>query len=105
MVPPNHCMQLMLGVMRNSNRQAPSVLSHGGFDTLDILGGWGVDGMPQIPVALAVEPELRCGLEKFCQTQRRVRCDTTLSIDDFIHPRIRYMDSIRKIRLGHVERL
>lgn len=62
-----------------------------------------MEGMPQIPVTLAVEPELRRGVEKLCQAQGGVGCDTALAVDDFIHPRIGYMDPVRKLCLGHVE--
>lgn len=77
-------------------------------DALDLSylpGIWRVHGVPEIPVALPVEPKLRRGAEQFRQTERRVGRYAAPPIDNLIDPRIGHVNPLGEVGLSHSQRL
>ena len=61
--------------------------------------------MIEVPYHLQIEPELGLHTEKLFQPKRRVRGDSSFSMNNFIHPGIRNPDLHSELFLGQVKRL
>jgi hypothetical protein len=62
------------------------------LDGLQVLSGVRVEGMPEIPVALTVEPELGRRAEKAREPKGGFRGDSSLGVDDLVDAREGNMD-------------
>jgi len=61
--------------------------------------------MPEVPIPLSVEPELRGCAKELRKAQGCIRRDSAMAVDDLVNPRKRDVDSLGEFGLGHSERL
>ena len=61
--------------------------------------------LPQIVVALQVEPELGCGIERLGQAQRHFRADTRMPVDDERYGAAGYLKPLREFRYRNAHRV
>jgi len=76
-----------------------------GVDGPEGIGRVGLQSVPEIPVALAVQPELRGGPEETREPKGGVGCNPTLSVDDLVDSWEGDVDPLSQLGLGHVHRL
>jgi hypothetical protein len=65
----------------------------------------GIHGLPQVPIPLQIEPELRPGPERLAQGQGRVRANIAPAVDDLVKPGIGPAQVLGECLLGYTERL
>ena len=63
-----------------------------------------IDGIPEIPVTLQIQPELRTSLERLTQCQCRIGTDLAAAVDDLVEARIGPAKVRGKGFLGHTKR-
>lgn len=70
---------------------------------LDLL--FVVDRPVEIQGKLPFQPEIRAGAERLRQPQGRRGSDATLAVYELVHPDVGNPDPLRKLDLGHAQRL
>lgn len=73
------------------------------LDVLNVSRFRRPQGVPEVPIALTVEPEFRSGAEKPRQTQRRVGRDASLPLDDLVNPWVGDFESCGSLRLRYAQ--
>ena len=71
------------------------------LDGLQVLSRVRVESMPEVPVALTVEPELRRRPKETRESKGGIRGDSSLGVDDLVDAREGDVDPLGQLGLGH----
>ena len=61
--------------------------------------------MPEVPIPLSVQPELRRRAQKLGKAEGGIGSDAPMSVDDLVNARERDVDPLGELGLGHAEGL
>ena len=73
------------------------------LDGLQVLSGVRVEGIPEVPVALTIKPELRRRPEETRESKGGIRGDSSLGVNDLVYEREGDVNPLGQLGLGHPE--